>query len=67
MHFGTKSYLKSTHNHTAKHAFLNHRQQNSTVKKGWKKPLSWSEIEYETMSSQVVRGARCSNHMPIKE
>jgi hypothetical protein len=30
MHFGTKSYLKSTHNHTAKHALKKAAKRNSS-------------------------------------
>jgi len=48
MHFDTKSYLKSTHNHTAKHAL----NISSHTKSGWR---TISPIYSETSSHAEVK------------
>jgi len=41
MHFGTKSYLKSTHNHTTKHAYSSLPRKES--RKAWLRKIIYRE------------------------
>jgi len=56
MHFGTKSYLKSTRNHTAKHALSPETHINLKKKSEMKMKINNNELKIKRKKKEILAG-----------